>query len=464
MVMGKKQASPGVFWVAAQDIAASPGNPFYERLNRFLDKHKFDQLAEKACRPYYADTMGRPSIPPGVYFRMLFVGYFEGLDSERGICWRVADSRSLGAFLGLDPTKDAPTHVSLQNTRNRLPLEVHQEIFTQVLSMLAKEGLLKGKTLGVDATTLEANAALRAIVRKDTGEDYPEYLKRLAEASGVETPTKEALIRFDRSRKGKKMSNAEWEHPQDPDARIGLTKHGACDMVHKCEAASDLETGAVVAVTMQAADLGDTTTITETLAAARENLEAVAARDVDSMLAVSLEPASEVVADKGYHSNACLSELDGDLVRTYVSEPERGRRNWAGKETERDAVYANRRRIRGRRGKRLFKRRAEICERNFAHLFEGGGMRRTHLRGHRNILKRLLIHACGLNLGLVMRKMYRMGTPRGMAELAEAALAAVSAAKARVARHWGGVLPPIPYFFRCRDFSGRSRVFSMTAA
>lgn len=418
MAMGRpKNDVQGELWVATKDLVATPGHPFYVKLNALLEKHGFDKTAEDACRPYYAEKIGRPSLPPGVYFRMLMIGYFEGLDSERGICWKVADSRSLGAFLGYKPTEETPTHVTLGNTRKRLPVEVHQSVFTSVLAMLAKEGLLKGKTLGVDATTLEANAALRSIVRKDTGDDYQEYLKKLAVASGIETPTKEELIRFDRSRKGKKMSNEDWKHPHDPDARIGMTKQGACDMIHKCETATDLDSGAVLCVTLAHADRGDTTTVESTLAAATANLDAVGEDDIDAFLALAVLPASEVVADKGYHSNDCLKHLDSELVRTYISEPERGRRKWTAKELERDLVYANRRRIRGKRGKRLFRLRAELCERGFAHLFTTGGMRRTYLRGHENILKRLLIHTCGFNLGLVMRKLFGKGTPKGLYDL-----------------------------------------------
>lgn len=418
MAMGKTRSDgQGELWVATKDLAATPGHPFYARLNKLLEKHEFDKTAEDACRSYYAESVGRPSIPPGVYFRMLMIGYFEGLDSERGICWKVADSRSLGAFLGYKPTEETPTHVTLGNTRKRLPVEVHQSVFTSVLAMLAKEGLLKGKTLGVDATTLEANAALRSIVRKDTGDDYQKYLKKLAVASGIETPTKEELIRFDRSRKDKKMSNDDWKHPHDPDARIGLTKQGACDMIHKCETATDLDSGAVVCVTLHHGDLGDTTTVKPTLATAAANLDSAGDRDIDALLALPVLPASEVVADKGYHSNDCIKHLDSGLVRTYISEPERGRRNWKKKGVERELAYANRRRIKGERGKRLFRLRAELCERGFAHLFTTGGMRRTYLRGHSNILKRLLIHTCGFNLGLVMRKLFGKGTPKGLYDL-----------------------------------------------
>ena len=437
MSMGKRRTeSQGELWVSARSVAATPGHPFYRRLNALLDKHGFDQFAETACRPYYAEVMGRPSLPPGVYFRMLLVGYFEGLDSERGICWKVADSRSLGDFLGFKPTESTPTHVCLGKTRNRLPVEVHQEVFTHVLAILAKEGLLKGKTLGIDATTLEANAALRSIVWKDTGDDYQDYLRKLALASGLETPTKEDLIRFDRSRKGKKMSNDDWEHPHDPDARIGMTKQGSYDMIHKCEAASDLETGAIVSVTLAHADLGDTATVGETLSAAAENLEAVVETDFEAGLQVSVDPASELVADKGYHSNDCLTELWTENVRTYVSEPERGRRDWQGKEFEQGIVYSNRRRIKGERGKHLFKLRAELCERNFAHLFNSGGMRRTHLKTHAKITKRLLVHACGFNLGLVMRKLFGKGTPRGMADAMAAVFAFIVTLVMNFASHW----------------------------
>lgn len=426
MSMGKhRQERQCELWIAANTLRSTPSHPFYSRLAAILDKHGFDVSVESACKAYYADAKGRPSIPPGVYFRMLMIGYFEGIDSERGICWKVDDSRSLGAFLGLGPTEAGPTHVSLANIRRRLPVETHQEVFNHVLAILAKEGLLRGKTLGIDATTLEANAALRSLVRKDTGDDYQEYLRKLAEASGIETPTKEDLIRFDRKRKGKKLSNDDWKHPHDPDARVGITKQGACDMIHKCEAASDLDTGAVVSICVHAGDLGDTTTVKATLSQASANLESAGALDVEAFLSLAIFPASEVVTDKGYHSGEVLKYLDGELVRSYISEPERGRRKWQGKEEVRDLTYANRRRVKGQRGKSLFRLRAQLCERGFAHLFTTGGMRRVFLRFHENIVKRLLIHACGFNLSLVMRKLYRAGTPRMMAEkLAE--LAAVS--------------------------------------
>jgi transposase len=430
----RRQERQGELWIAANTLLSPPSHPFYSRLASVLDKHGFDESVEAVCRAYYADSKGRPSIPPGIYFRMLMIGCFEGIDSERGICWKVDDSRSPGAFLGLGPAEAGPTHVSLANTRRRLPVETHQEVFNHVLVILAKEGLLRGKTLGIDATTLEANAALRSLVRKDTGDDYQEYLRKLAEASGIETPTKEELLRFDRARKGKKLSHDDWKHPHDPDARVGMTKQGACDMIHKCEAASDLDTGAVVSICVHAGDLGDTATVKETLSQASTNLESTGAMDADAFLSLADFPASEVVTDKGYHSGEVLEYLDGELVRSYISEPERGRRKWIGKEDVRDLTYANRRRVKGKRGKSLFRLRAELCERGFAHLFTTGGMRRVFLRLHENIVKRLPIHACGFNLGLVMRKLYHAGTPRMMAERV-AALAAVLLQIISIFRH-----------------------------
>ena len=271
--------------------------------------------------------------------------------------------------------------------------------------------MLKGQTLGVDATTLEANAALRTIVRRDTGEGYQEFLQRLALESGIKTPTREQLARLDRKR-AHKGSNEEWEHPHDPDARIAKMKDGRTHLAHKVEHAVDFSSGAVVAVTLQPADAGDTATGRETVCEAGEQIATVAGGEKGE--AVNPEGPKEVVLDKGYHSNEVLAELADWKVRSYCSEPERGRRRWEGKKAEQAAVYANRRRIRGERGKRLLRQRGEKVERSFAHCYETGGMRRVHLRHHRNILKRLLVHVAAFNLGLVMRKILGRGTPRGL--------------------------------------------------
>jgi len=423
MTMGAREAGEqDNFWTVTAHLAQSPGHPFYQRVNEIFREHGFDRFVEGLCRGYYAARMGRPSIPPGVYFRMLLVGYFEGIDSERGIAWRCADSLALRRFLRYGLDRETPDHSTVSRTRRLFSLETHQEVFTWVVKVLAQEGLVSGKTIGIDATTLEANAALRSIVRRDTGESYREFLAALAKASGIETPTREDLARLDRQRP-KKGSNDDWTHPHDPDARITKLKDGRTHLAHKAEQAVDMDSGAVLAVTVQPADAGDTTTVYETLARTTAVLEELA-EDPETADNLDGELVEEVVADKGYHSNETLADFVEMEIRSYVSEPERGRRRWPGREQEQRAVYANRRRIRGERGRSLLRKRGELLERPFAHYLDGGGMRRVHLRGGSNILKRLLIQVCGFNLGLVLRKLLGRGTPRGLAELSAAALAA----------------------------------------
>jgi len=417
MAMGTKRARDrqASLWVATGDLPRSGGHPFYERLNRVLDDAGFDVFVEGQCAPFYAATRGRPSLAPGRYFRLLLLGYFEGLDSERAIAWRAADSLSIRTFLDFALHEAPPDHSTLSRTRRLIDLETHQAVFTWVLQRLADADLVQGYTIGIDATTLEANAAMRSIVRRETGEGYDAWLTRLAEASGITTPTRAELARFDRTRK-KKGSNDDWTHPHDPDAKIAKMKDGRTHLAHAAEHAVDLETGAIVAVTVQDADVGDTTTLVETLTRAADHLARVAPTGL-----------AEIVADKGYHSNQTLVAFAEAGVRSYVSEPDRGRRNWKGKgkATAKQAVYANRRRIRGARGKRLLRQRGELLERPNAHLYETGGMRRVHLRRHRSILKRLLVHVCGFNLGLLMRQLTGIGSPRSLQGRAAAACGAL---------------------------------------
>jgi transposase len=409
MAMGKRKSNRQPrMWIATTDLPTAASHPFYARLNRLFADQRFDDFAETACAPFYAAKMGRPGLPPGIYFRLLFVGYFEGLDSERGIAWRAGDSLTLRDFLGLALDEVPADHSTISRTRRLIPVETHREVFTWVLERLATVGLVKGQTIGVDVTTLEANAALRSIVRRDSGESYQEFLTKLAEASGIRTPTRAALARLDRKRK-KKGSNDEWTHPHDPDGRITKMKDGRTHLAHKAEHAVDLDTGAIVGITVQGADQGDTTTIDQTLAATVEQLLAVEQATGEPIAIVN-----DLVADKGYHSRDKVRELNDVGFRTYISEPDRPPQGWIDQHAERDAVYANRRRIRGARGQRLLRKRGELLERPSAHLYETGGMRRTHLRGHDNILKRLLLHASACNLGLWMRTACGVGTPRGL--------------------------------------------------
>src|SRR6202162_1494620 len=350
MAMGtrKHRQRQEQLWVTHTELATAPGHPFYKQLNELLDGEKFDEFCERECAPFYADSNGRPSLTPGTYFRLLLVGYFEGIDSERGIAWRTADSLGLRQYLGFGLDEKTPDHSTISRTRRLIDVETHRKVFLWVLGVLADVGLLKGKTVGVDATTLEANAAMRAIVRRDNGATYDEFLTGLAQQSGIETPSREDLARVDRNRK-KKGSNKEWMSPSDTDARITKMKDGTTHLAYKAEHAVDMETGAVIAVTLQPADQGDTTTITETLAETVENLAHLIEREDENAALqepqVSLHPLAEIVADKGYHSNDTILAVEQSGARSYIPEPQREGRKWEGKAAEQKAVYGTRRRV-----------------------------------------------------------------------------------------------------------------------
>ena len=377
MAMGQQKDRQGDLMVGWAEMPRSPGHVFYDRLQSVLIEGGFDAFAEASCRPYYAARMGAPSVPPGRYFRMHLVGYFEGIDSERGLEWRCSDSLSLREFLRLENRERVPDHSWLSRTRTRLPHEVHTAIFDWVLALIAEAGLVKGDRIGVDASTMEANAALRNIVRRDTGEGYRGMLERLAQESGIETPTAEDLARLDRKRKGKKLSNQDWVSRSDPEAKIAKMKDGTTHLAYKPEHAVDLDTGAVVAAELHPADEGDTTTLPKTLAAAQENLASVDA-------APTAEDPAECVTDKGYHSRAVLKALDNGPWKTRIAEPKaKGFARWRGDEAARRAVTNNRTRLLSGVAKEAFKLRAEIVERSFAHNLDRGGMRRTWLRGPR---------------------------------------------------------------------------------
>jgi transposase len=408
--MGKREGEQEDLFVTHQQLRAQ-SHPFYRAVNRILSAEGFDRYVERLCSKFYAKKMGRPGLAPGIYFRSLLLGFF--------------DSLSLRDFLGVPASKLTPDHSTISRTRRLIDLETHQAVFTWVLGVLDGAGLIKGKTIGVDATTLEANAAMRSIVRRDDGRTYQTFLEDLAKASGIETPTREDLARLDRKRK-KKGSNDDWFNPNDPDAKITKMKDGRTHLAHKEEHAVDLDTGAVVAVTIVPASAGDTATIEGTLDAAVQNLDD--AREVAGDESQREGEPEEAVADKGYHSKMVLLSLQQEGWRTYIAEPQRGRQKWPGQQAERAAVYANRRRKNGRRGLALMRLRGELIERPFAHAFETGGMRRTHLRHHENIAKRLLVHVAGLNLALLMRTRFGVGKPRclqGRAAVLGAALAAL---------------------------------------
>ena len=420
MGLGKRKNTKkqGEMFFTSADMPKSKGHPFYKKLNKILKQAKFDEQVEELAKPYYHEKRGRPSIPPGVYLRMLFIGFFEGIESEREIAWRCVDSLSLRDFLGYKLTESTPEHSTLSRTRQRLPIEFHHAGFSIILTLLAKNDMVKGNVIGIDASTIEANASMRTLIRRETKDDYEAFLTKMAAESGIETPTKDELLRFDRKRKNKKMSNDDWEHPQDPDAKIGKMKDGRTKMSHKIETAEDLETGAILDVELYPANDGDTSTGEKTLDAAIEELE-----NLDEIEEFTFNGNIEVVADKGYHSGEVLKSFDRVGVLPCISEPDRGKRRWTNrkgvkspeKAHEQKIVYKNRKRIRSKKGKALHRKRAEIVERSFHHILNDGKMRKTTLRRNENIKKRLLIHTAAFNLSLLLRKIIGTGKPRAFA-------------------------------------------------
>ena len=453
MGMGRKKdrEKQQDLWVATSEIVTTPGHVFYERLNQVLKAEKFDQRIEAICRKYYKSSSGRPSITPGTYFRMLLLGYFEGIESERGIAWRAADSFSIRKFLGYDLVEQTPDHSTVSRTRRLYSIHTHGAVMKWVLKILRKYGLVDAQRVCIDATTLAANASMKSLVRRDTGVSYDEYLKQLAEAEGLENPTREQAARLDRKRK-KKASNDDWTNPNDPSARITKMKDGRTKLAYKAEHAVDLASGALLAVTVQPADRGDTTSYTETLNAAQSE-------------ALETHPAGieEVAMDKGYHSGAVMVELVERGIRSYVPEPERGKRKWSGKAAEQRSVYANRRRVRAERSKRLQKLRGELCERSFAHCYETGAMRRLYVRGTDNVLKRVLVQAAAFNIGLLLRTLSGWGKPRqaqGRTNALTALLSAVFAIQSAWGALWNGTEHFRSQFFLEIRFTPASRPVS----
>jgi transposase len=435
MAMGKRrQERQEALFVATDRLPKAAGHPFYERLNGLLAEAGFDAWIEGRCRQYYEtnETRGRPSIAPGVYFRMLLVGYFEGIDSQRGIAWRCADSLGLRRFLGLSLEESSPDHSTLTLTRKRLPAEVFEEVFQFVLSIAALKGLLAGKAVGVDSTTLEANAAMKSIVRKDTGEDWRAYVVRLMREEGViepnEEPTDEEVRRYDKGRKNKRVSNDEWRSSTDPASRITQMKDGRTHLAYKAEHVVDLQSELVLAAEIHLANRADTDTLVDSVMQARLNVDAANER-----AGLGEERIEEVAADKGYHAAATLELATALNLRTYIPEPNRKHRSrWTDKpEEHRAAVLNNRRRTRRDKSRNLQRLRSERVERSFAHVCETGGARRSWLRGLVDLTKRYLITVAAHNLGRVLRKLLGIGKPRslqggfGVAALVQFAISAI---------------------------------------
>ena len=459
MALGRRTKTQQSLFLTQDEIAKAPAHPFYSRLEAIFRQYEFDLFCEQLCRPFYAEVMGRPGLPPGIYFRLLMLGYFERIPSERQIAWRVADSLSLRQFIGYGMDQGTPDHSTISKTRRRLPLHVHNEVFTKVLEILVIEGLLKGKRLGVDATTIESNASMRTLTHNISGKSYRDYVKGLMaeDPNEPDDPGPDDISRFDRRRKGKKLSNKDWHSPHNRDAKVAKMKDGRTHFAEKCEQAVDLDTGAVVAVTVQSADLGDTTTMDLTLDSAEDNLFAIKDAIDEQRAAEPKSPGrppkreliQHVIADKGYHSATICEWLKGVDIQPVISEPKTGRRKWRGKKkSQKLAIYANRNNIRSDAGKAWMRKRAELVERAFTHYLDGGGMRKVWLKGHENITKRLLIQVAGFNLGILMRKLLGAGTPRAWRALAGPDRGIFCSIIAFM-RHWIG------HIWRCISFCRR---------
>lgn len=433
MALGRRRPKQQDLFIATQDLPTAPGHAFYDRLNRLLAEAGFDAFVEQLCAPYYAEALGRPSIPPSSYFRMLFIGYFEGLDSQRGIAWRCADSLALRSFLGIPLHESTPDHSTLTNTRKRLPPEVFAEVFEFVLRIAREKGLLSGKTVGVDSTLLEADAAMKSIVRRDTGEDWKQYVTRLMREEGVidqkQEPTDEEIRRYDKGRKDKKVSNDEWVSPTDPEARITQLKDGRTHLAYKAEHVVELHSELILAAEIRPADHGDSQTFVDSVLKAQENLQG-------AKIETEIE---EAAADKGYHSAETIELSDALGLRTYIAEPKRKHeRVWTDKPAElKRAVYENRRRMKRAKGKRLGRLRSERVERSFAHVCDSGGMRRSWLKGLVDVTKRYLIAAAAHNLGRILRKLFGIGKPKTLqGGYADELFRALTRLVRNVARPW----------------------------
>ena len=411
MFTKKQKAAQGELWVATHQLAPSPKSAFYARLDETLESFGFAEKVRALCAPTYKNTQaGRPGIDPVVYLKMIMVGFFEDLPSERAIAARCADSMSIRAFLNYSLEEKTPDHSTFTVIRQRLGLEIYQQIFTLTLQALREHGLLRGKNLGIDSSVIEANASLRALVHRNTQEQYWDYVKKLAAENGIDPADTAAVRKFDRHRPGK-GSNQEWQNPFDPDAKIGRTKDGATDMIYKPEAVVDLDTGAIVQAEVHPGDQADHKEMAARVLEAQQNINRACEQKLDTLTVQS------VTSDKGYYAVTELQALQSEAIRTVVTDPIDNRRLDKLQPAQQQAVRGARRSVKSKSGKGLLRRRGMHIERSFAHILDCGGMRRATLRGWENLNKRYKLAAAFYNLSQLMRKLFGFGTPKQLAAL-----------------------------------------------
>ena len=409
MFGNKEKAAQPEFWVATQQLPKSPKSTFYSKLDETLESFEFAAKVRQLCAPAYKQTgTGRPGIDPVVYLKMIMVGFFEDLPSERAIAARCADSMSIRAFLNYELDEKTPDHSTFTIIRQRLGLEIYERIFTLTLQALREHGLLRGKNLGIDSSVIEANASLRALVHRNTEEQYWDYVKRLAAENGIDPDDTAAVRKFDRHRPGK-GSNQEWVNPHDPDAKIGRTKDGATDMIYKPEAVVDLDTGAIVQAQVHTGDQADHKEMATRVLEAQQNINKAAGEKLDTLTV------NTVTSDKGYYAVNELQALQQEDIRTVIADPIDTRRLDKLEPDQKKAVQAAQRSVKSKSGKDLLRRRGMHIERSFAHILDCGGMRRTTLRGWENLNKRFKLAAAVYNLSQLMRKLFGIGTPKQLA-------------------------------------------------
>jgi transposase len=411
MFSEKKKVGQPEFWIVAEQVVSPAQNRFYTQLEETLESFGFAAKVRALCAPAYDKSgVGRPGIDPVVYLKMIMVGFFEDLPSERAIAARCADSMSIRAFLKYELNEKTPEHSSFTVIRQRLGLKVYECIFTLTLQALRDHGLLRGKNLGIDASVIEANASLRALVNRNTEEQYWDYVKRLAAEQGIDPDDTTAVRKFDRHRPGK-GSNQVWVNPHDPQAKIGRTKDGATDMIYKPEAVVDLDTGAIVQAQVQLGDEADHKEMAVKVLEAQQNINRASGEKLDTLTVQSL------TSDKGYYAVSEMQVLQGEGIRTVIADPIDNRRLDKLQAQQKRAVLAARRSVKSQSGKALLRRRGMHIERSFAHILDCGGMRRTTLRGWENLNKRYKLAAAFYNLSQLMRKLFGIGTPKQLAAL-----------------------------------------------
>ncbi len=418
MFSAKKKASQPEFWINADQVVVPVKCSFYSKLEETLEGFGFADKVRELCAPAYDKSgNGRPGIDPAVYMKMMMVGFFEDLSSERAIAARCADSIAIRQFLHYELTEETPDHSSLSIIRQRLEGPIYDQVFTLVLSALQEHGLLRGKNLGIDSSVMEANASLRGLVNRNTGEAYWDYVKRLAAESGINPQDSTAVRKFDRKRP-KKMSNDEWENPDEPDAKIGLKKDGATDMLYRPELVADLDSGAIVGAEVLPGNQSDHQEACPHILQAQVTINA--ARDEQPEV-LTVETAT---ADKGYFEVTQVVALQQEQIKTVICDPIGNRRMDKLDEAGRQAVKAAHRSTQSKYGKDLLSRRGMHLERAFAHILNCGGMRRATLRGRQNLNKRFKLAAAFYNLSQLMRKLFGMGTPRQCEAMAQSAFGA----------------------------------------